>query len=115
MERCAARGDRPRHAETQAISREGRRLVNERSERQRYIATYLSVLAPGPRAPGRSAAVPALDPERCYLPGGESAPSTLSLGELYRAGIECGHTEARTELVRRLQDVDEELGNFRAV
>ena len=89
--------------------------MNERSDRQRYLATYLSVLAPGPRAPRRSAALPPLDPARCYLPGGETAPSTLSLGELYRAGIECGHSEARAELVRRLQHVDEELGNFRAV
>ena len=39
----------------------------------------------------------------------------LTLPQLYTAGVECGHMEARRELRRRVADVNDQLEEFRAV
>ena len=60
-------------------------------------------------------APPVLDRRHCYLAADEIEVPPLSLPRLFAAGVECGHTEAREELKRRVEAVDAQLGEYRAI
>ena len=80
-----------------------------------YIARYLAPLLATPRTRGARADMPALDRHYFYLEEGLVEATGLSLPQLYNAGVECGHTEARVELKRRVAIVDVQLEEFRAI
>lgn len=79
----------------------------------RYRKLYLAPVAPGPRAPMPSEALPALDERNFYLREGEVEVVPLSLTELYVAGVECGHTAARGELKHQIGTVHQQLTHLR--
>ena len=81
----------------------------------RYIERYLAPLAATPRARNPRADMPALDGHHFYLEEGRVETPRLSLPQLYNAGVDCGHTEARFELKRRVAVVDQQLEEFRAI
>ncbi len=64
----------------------------------RYSALYLAPFPSTPRARNPRADVPALAAHHFYLEEGRVETPRLSLPQLYTAGVECGHTEARLEL-----------------
>ena len=80
----------------------------------RYLALYAAALSDSAR-PRR--ALPLLPPlvARHFHPAPGKVDEPLTLPALYRAGVECGHTEARLELKRRVMDVDTQLEASRAV
>ncbi len=82
---------------------------------QHYQAIYLAALPPGPRAVRRLAAPPPLEARHWYLPSKKSDAPRFSLPELYAAGVECGHAEARVELKRRIDAFEADLEWFRAM
>src|SRR5215831_19146166 len=89
---------------------------NDMTEPQRYAAMYLAPLPAFPRARRALSEAPTLDPRHCFLENGETAVAPdLSLPQLFSAGVQCGHVEARDELGRRVAVVDAELREFRAV
>ena len=82
------------------------------------IDTYRDLyLAPLPARPARGPRVtaPGIDARYCYLEARPTQANELSLSELYNAGVECGHTEARVELKRRVAAVDAQSSERRAV
>ena len=81
---------------------------------QRYLAIYLAPLPPGPRAVRPLAQAPAIDAGHCYFASDKHAKQ-LSLPQLFTAGVECGHTEARTELKRRVAKFESDLEWVRAL
>jgi GT2 family glycosyltransferase/glycosyltransferase involved in cell wall biosynthesis len=80
----------------------------------RYAALYLAPLPSGPRAK-RTGSMPAFDAHFFHLDEGQVERPPLPLTQLYEAGVQCGHTEARDELGRRVAVVDAQLAEFRAV
>ena len=82
---------------------------------QRYIAIYLAPLQAHPRVRRQAAAPPALDPRHYYLGADAPEKPQLTLPQLYAAGVEFGHAEARSELKRRVEVVAEQLESFRAI
>jgi GT2 family glycosyltransferase/glycosyltransferase involved in cell wall biosynthesis len=82
-------------------------------EPARYVALYAAVLPAGPRARRPALSLPTLADRNFHLGTIEQPP--LTLPQLYTAGVECGHTEARQELKRRVTAVDQQLEEFRAV
>ncbi|HSV16862.1 MAG TPA: glycosyltransferase [Casimicrobiaceae bacterium] len=82
-------------------------------EPARYLALYLGpVISPPPAA---DALPPPLDLRHWYLGEGEVETPPLSLPQLFSAGVECGHTEARLELKRRVAVVNAQLDEYRTV
>jgi len=79
----------------------------------RYLALYLGPVAPAPAQGAQTP--PALDLRHWYLGEGEVEAPPLSLPELFSAGVECGHTEARAELKRRVAVVNSQLEEYRTV
>lgn len=83
-------------------------------EPSRYLALYLAPV--GARAaPSGNLALPELELRHWYLDEGEVETPPLSLPELFTAAVECGHTEARAELKRRVGVVNAKLEEYRAV
>ena len=82
---------------------------------QRYIAIYLAPLQAHPRVRRQAATPPALDPRHYYLGADTPEKPQLTLPQLYAAGVEFGHAEARSELKRRVEVVAEQLDAFRAI
>ncbi len=80
----------------------------------RYVALYAAALPTGPRARRALPTLPALG-DRHFALVGEVERPLLTLPQLYEAGVECGHTEARQELKRRVAAVDAQLEAYRAV
>ncbi len=81
----------------------------------RYVARYLAPLPPGSRGV-RVAQQPTFPDERhFYLAEGQVEAPPLSLIQLFSAGVDCGHTEARNELKRQVAIVDHQLDEFRAI
>jgi GT2 family glycosyltransferase/glycosyltransferase involved in cell wall biosynthesis len=78
----------------------------------RYLALYLAPLAEA--APTQRDAVPALEARHWYRDRDVMPADVLSLPALFTAGIECGHAEARRELRRRIEVLDEKLAHARA-
>jgi GT2 family glycosyltransferase/glycosyltransferase involved in cell wall biosynthesis len=81
----------------------------------RYIALYAAALPPAPRPPRPLPALPSLVEHHFHLIAGSGETLPLTLPQLYEAGVECGHTEARLELKRRVGDVNAQLEASRAV
>jgi O-antigen biosynthesis protein len=81
----------------------------------RYISLYLTPLLAKQRTRNARVDMPQLDGHHFYLEEGQVETPRLSLPALYNAGVDCGHTEARLELARRVAVVDAELEEFRAV
>src|SRR5579872_5056210 len=69
----------------------------------RYLNRYLAPLVTAPHPRGESAETPSLDLRHFYpeLTHTVTTPD-LTLSQLYTAGVECGHVEARAELKRRI-------------
>jgi len=84
-------------------------------EPARYLSLYAAALPALPRARRAPPVLPVLADHNFYLPADEAEAPVLTLPELYRAGVECGHTEARLELKRRVDDVAVQLEAFREV
>jgi hypothetical protein len=82
---------------------------------ERYVAAYLAPLPAGPRTRSLAAAPPPLDTRHWYLAADTTADEQISLPQLFIAGVECGHVEARDELRRRVSVVDAKLDEFRAI
>jgi GT2 family glycosyltransferase/glycosyltransferase involved in cell wall biosynthesis len=85
------------------------------TDQERYLATYLAPLPGLPRRRSPEAAPPPLDARHWYLAADPIADQQMSMPQLFTAGVECGHGEARDELKRRVAVVDAELEGFRAV
>jgi len=69
----------------------------------RYLDRYLEPLAGRARRRAGSAPTPAFDPHHFFPePAHQVEAPDLTLGQLYTAGVECGHAEAREELKRRV-------------
>lgn len=79
----------------------------------RYRKLYLAPIAAGPRTPAAPAALPALGEHHFYLKEGEVEVVPLSLTQLYEAGVECGHTAARSELKHQIGTVHQQLTHLR--
>ena len=80
-----------------------------------YVRKYLARVPPGLRGPRPAASLPDLDERHYYLAEGHVDTPPLSLIQLFSAGVDCGHTEARNELKRRVEVVDQQLEEFRAI
>jgi GT2 family glycosyltransferase/glycosyltransferase involved in cell wall biosynthesis len=80
-----------------------------------YVTQYLAPLPPGARNARATSNLAVLDERHFYLDEGPAEAPQLSLAQLFSAGVECGHTEARNELKRRVAVVDLQLEEFRAV
>jgi GT2 family glycosyltransferase len=84
------------------------------SNAEKYVALYL---APMPHA-ARTRRLPpemlALADRHYYPTSAAAGPSELPLQRLFAAGVECGHTEARAELKRRVAIVDDTVTELSA-
>ncbi len=87
-----------------------RHIVTSVTDSQRYLAHYLAALPAGPRRTQQLARPPAVDDHYWYLSGGGPAAPHLTLPQLYVSGVECGFTEARQELRRRVAAFEADLG-----
>ena len=85
------------------------------TDSQRYLATYLEPLPALPRARSPTMVPLPLDARHWYLAADPVADEQIPLPQLFSAGVECGHGEARAELKRRVEVVDAELEEFRAI
>ena len=79
----------------------------------RYFALYAAAMPSGARARRPLPALPPLA-ERHFKSVDVETPE-LTLPQLYSAGVECGHQEARLQLKRRVGEVNAQLDEFRAV
>jgi O-antigen biosynthesis protein len=80
-----------------------------------YVKLYLASLPPGLRGARPMSTLPTLEVRHFYLAEGQVEAPPLSLGQLFSAGVDCGHTEARNELKRRVAVVDQQLEEYRAI
>jgi len=80
-----------------------------------YRDLYLAPISTQGRTQVQLIDIPALADGNLYLASDQVASSSLSLSELFTAGVECGHTEARLELKRRVEAAEQELEEFRVV
>jgi GT2 family glycosyltransferase/glycosyltransferase involved in cell wall biosynthesis len=72
----------------------------------RYLDRYLEPMAGRSRPRAGTAEIPALDLHHFYPePARQIEAPDLTLGQLYTAGVDCGHNEARAELKRRVNVV----------
>src|SRR6185503_19511302 len=115
MERRAARGRRDDRTRTRHGDAYRPRAARPRvmMEPSRYLALYLARITPV--APDADVELPSLELRNWYLDEHEVESPPLSLPQLYRAGVECGHTEARLELKRRVAQVNEQIDEYRRV
>ncbi|HVO88682.1 MAG TPA: hypothetical protein VMV45_09080, partial [Casimicrobiaceae bacterium] len=81
----------------------------------RYRARYIAALPAAAQRARAPTELPPLGSHHWYPPGGQTEAAPLALPELFTAGVECGHTEARLELKRRIVVVDAQLEQFRSV
>jgi GT2 family glycosyltransferase len=81
----------------------------------RYLALYAEALPPALRARRAPPVLPMLVERHFHLSTDAMEAPVLTLPQLYDAGVECGHMEARVELKRRVADVNAQLEAFRAV
>jgi GT2 family glycosyltransferase/glycosyltransferase involved in cell wall biosynthesis len=80
-----------------------------------YVSKYLASVPLGLRGSRPAIALPDLDERHYYLAEGYVEAPPLSLIQLFSAGVDCGHTEARNELKRRVAVVEQQLEEFRAI
>src|SRR5436305_9570092 len=102
MERGAARRGRHRraHGDDRAARAAGAAGPRIMMDPARYLAFYLAPVAPR-AASDIPSTLPPLELRNFYLDEHEVETPPLSLPQLFSAGVECGHTEARAELKRR--------------
>ena len=81
----------------------------------RYLALYAEALPPALRSRRAPPTLPTLVDRHFHLSVEADEAPPLPLPQLYAAGVECGHMEARVELKRRVTEVDEQLEAFRIV
>ncbi|HEY3179061.1 MAG TPA: glycosyltransferase [Casimicrobiaceae bacterium] len=81
----------------------------------RYFALYAAAIPAGARPRRPPPKLPPLAERHFGMPLGSAATTEMTLPQLYSVGVECGHTEARRELKRRLAEVNVQLEHFRAV
>src|SRR5262245_55331816 len=79
----------------------------------RYRTLYLGPIAATPRTRALPDALPPLDERHFYLREGEVEVVPLSLPQLFVAGVECGHTAARSELKHQIGTVSAQLTQLR--
>jgi len=79
----------------------------------RYRSLYLAPLPAAPRARRMPDALPPLAEQHFYLKEGEVEVVPLSLPQLFTAGVECGHTAARSELKHQIGTVFTQLEQLR--
>src|ERR1041385_2844685 len=79
----------------------------------RYRKLYLTPIAAGSRAHQLPDALPGYDDRHFYLEEGQSEVVPLSLPQLFVAGVEFGHTAARTELKHQIGTVSAQLDQLR--
>ena len=84
-------------------------------ESAEYIGKYLAAVPAGMRGPRSAGNLPELSESHYYLAEGHVEAPPLSLIQLFSAGVDCGHTEARQELKRRVAVVENQLEEFRAI
>ena len=75
----------------------------------RDLALYSAALPVGARARRALPVLPSLPDHHFHLTAGQVETPMLTLPQLYTAGVECGHMEARLELRRRVADVNDQL------
>ena len=79
----------------------------------RYRTLYLAPLPAAPRAGAAPERLPELSAANLYLRAGETEAAPLSLPQLFEAGVECGHTAARSELKHQVATVSAQLDQLR--
>lgn len=80
-----------------------------------YRDLYLTPIPSGKRVRAQAPKIPSLAEKHWYLPTDQIESPPLALSELFTAGVECGHTEARLELKRRVRLAERDLEDFRVV
>src|SRR5213595_2477993 len=118
MERGAAKGSGAhrtrsctRRARVDDTAARGHQLM----EPFRYLALYSAALPVGARQRRPLPVLPSLSDHNFHLTAGQVETPMLTLPQLYTAGVDCGHMQARLELKRRVADVNAQLNEFRAV
>jgi GT2 family glycosyltransferase/glycosyltransferase involved in cell wall biosynthesis len=81
----------------------------------RYLALYAEALPSALRMRRAPPTLPTLVDRHFHLSVDAVEAPPLTLPQLYDAGVECGHMEARVELKRRVTEVDAQLEAFRIV
>ena len=82
---------------------------------EQYVSRYLAAVPAGVRGPRSTTSLPELPERHYYLAGAHVEAPPMSLIQLFSAGVDCGHTEARNELKRRVAVVERQLEEFRAI
>jgi len=82
---------------------------------EQYVGKYLAAVPEGLRGPRSTSNFPELNEHHFYLAEGHVKAPPLTLIQLFSAGVDCGHTEARNELKRRVAVVELQLEEFRAI
>jgi hypothetical protein len=82
---------------------------------EQYVAKYLAAVPEGLRGSRSTSNFPELNEHHFYLADGHVKAPPLTLIQLFSAGVDCGHTEARNELKRRVAVVELQLEEFRAI
>jgi GT2 family glycosyltransferase/glycosyltransferase involved in cell wall biosynthesis len=85
------------------------------SAARNYVGLYLAPIPAGPRQPKGVQERLALADKHYFPPSAPVESAELPLARLFSAGVECGHTEARVELKRRVVAVDETLAELSAI
>ena len=73
---------------------------------KRYLTIYFAPLAARARRRAAPGASPPLESRHWAMPATQPPPPSLSLGQLFAAGVEEGRAEARGELKRRIAAID---------
>jgi GT2 family glycosyltransferase/glycosyltransferase involved in cell wall biosynthesis len=76
-----------------------------------YLGLYLAPMPTAPRQRKGDTGVLALADKHYFAPTAPAERAELPLQRLFTAGVECGQTEARAELKRRVAVVDETLAD----
>ena len=82
---------------------------------QRFLAAYLAPLQASPRARPSAVSLAQLDDQHWYLATAPIPEQKITLPQLFSAGVDCGYSEARDELLRRIGVVDAQLDAYRAI
>jgi GT2 family glycosyltransferase len=80
-----------------------------------YVGIYLAPIPAGPRQRRSTPESLALADRHYFAPSAKAENAELPLQRLFSAGVECGQTEARAELKRRVVAVDETLAELSAI
>jgi GT2 family glycosyltransferase len=76
------------------------------SDSDRYLAQYLLPVSPRSASQPRPSKPLAISNKHWYEPMARDGAPELSMRQLFIAGVECGHSESRAELKRRVATAD---------